>query len=129
MDQQLNMSSKIPLFNGEDYVFWRIRMKSYLISIGLEVCTLVEKGYDVPKSTPIEAEDRKTFWEHENTLNTLQVGLSKKILSNVLNYNNEKQLWDTLEAIYVRDTKVKRAKLQTLKVQYEGQTPDSQGTI
>jgi hypothetical protein len=31
-------------------------MKMYLISIGLEVWTLVEKGYDAPKSTPIEAE-------------------------------------------------------------------------
>jgi hypothetical protein len=53
------MSSKIPLFDGEDYVFWSVRMKIYLMSIGLEVWTLVEKGYDVPKATPIEAEDKK----------------------------------------------------------------------
>ena len=32
--------------------------------IGLEVWTLVEKGYDVPKVTPIEVEDNKKFWEH-----------------------------------------------------------------
>jgi hypothetical protein len=36
-------------------------MKRYLMSIGLEVWTLVEKGYDVPKSTPREAEERKKF--------------------------------------------------------------------
>jgi hypothetical protein len=53
-------------------------------------------------------------------LNTLQVGLSKKILAKVLNCKNEKQLWDKLETIYAGDSKVKRSKLQTLKVQYEG---------
>jgi hypothetical protein len=95
-------------------------MKRYILSIGLEVWKLVEKGYDVPKAMPIEAEDRKKFWEHEKSLNTLQVGLSKKILSKVITCNNEKHLYDKLETIYAGDTKVKRAKLQTLKVQYEG---------
>jgi hypothetical protein len=57
--------------------------------------------------------------EHAKALNTLQVGLSKKILAKVLNCQNAKQLWDKLETIYVGYSKVKRAKLQTLKVQYE----------
>jgi hypothetical protein len=95
-------------------------MKIYMISIGLEVCTLVEKGYDVPKTTPTKAEDKKEFWDHAKDLNTLQARLSKKILSKVLNCNNEKQLWDKLETIYVGYSKVKRTKLQTLGVQYEG---------
>jgi hypothetical protein len=90
------------------------------MSIGLEVWTLVEKGYDVPKATPIEAEDKKFFWEHAKDLNTLEAGLSKKILAKVLKCNNAKQLWDKLETIYAGDYKVKRAKFQTLKVQYEG---------
>jgi hypothetical protein len=41
----------------------------YLISIGLEVWTLVEKGYDALKSTPIEAEDNNYFLEHAKALN------------------------------------------------------------
>ena len=114
------MSSKVPLFDGEDYVFWSVRMEIYLISIGLEVWTLVEKGYDVPKATTIEIEDKKKFWEHAKDLNTLQAGFSKQILAKVLNCKTTKQLWDKLETIYARDSKVKRAKLQTLKVQYEG---------
>jgi predicted AlkP superfamily phosphohydrolase/phosphomutase len=95
-------------------------MKIYLISIGLEVWTLFEKGYGVPKVTPTEAEDKKKFWEHAKALNTLQAGLNKKILAKVLKYQNEKQLWDKLETIYVGDSKVKRAKLHNLKVQYQG---------
>jgi phosphoenolpyruvate carboxylase len=46
--------------------------------------------------------------------------LSKKILAKLIKYNNAKKLWDKLETIYAGDSKVKRAKLQTLKVQYEG---------
>ena len=87
----MEMSSKLPLFGGEDYAFWSIRMKSYLTSIGLEVCTIVEKGYDVPKVTPTEAEDKKKFWEHAKALNTLQVGLEKKVLAKVLTCTNAKQ--------------------------------------
>jgi hypothetical protein len=88
----LKMSLKFPLFDGEDYVLWSVRMKSYLMSTGLEAWTLVEKGYDVPKVTPIEAEDKNKFWEHAKYLNTLQDGLSKKILDKVLNRKNEKKL-------------------------------------
>jgi hypothetical protein len=94
MDQQLKMSLKVPIFDGEDYVFWSVRMKIYLISIGLEVWTLVGKGYDVPKVTPTKEKDKNKFWEHAKALNTLQVGLSKKILFKVLNCKTAKQLWD-----------------------------------
>ena len=119
MDQQMKISSKIPLFGGEDYAFWSIRMKSYLMAIELEVWTIVEKGYDVPKFSPIEAEDKKKFWEHVKALNNLQSRLEKKVLNKVLTCTNEKRLWDKLETIYARDSKVKREKLQTFKAQFE----------
>ena len=61
MDKQMKMSLRVPLFDSEYYAFWRIRMKIYLMSIGLEVWIVVEKGYDVPKVTPIEAEDKKNI--------------------------------------------------------------------
>ena len=90
----MKMSLRVPLFDGGDYAFYRIRMKSYLISIGLEVWTVVEKGYDVPKVTPIEAKDKKKIWEHAKALNTLQAGVSKKVLAKVLNCGNAQQLLD-----------------------------------
>jgi len=95
-------------------------MKSHMMFMGLEVWTLVEKGYDVPKVTPTKAKDKKKFWEHAKVLKTLQVGLCKKVLAKVLNCENAKKLWDKLETIYAGDSKVKKAKLQSFKVQYEG---------
>ena len=61
MDQQMKMLSKIPLFGGEDYAFWSIRMKFYLMSIGLEVWTIVEKGYVVPKVLPQKQNIRRNI--------------------------------------------------------------------
>jgi hypothetical protein len=52
--------------------------------------------------------------------NTLQSSLNKKVLAKVINCKNDKDLWYKLETIYARDSNVKKAKLQTLRVQYEG---------
>ena len=57
----MKMSLRVSLFDGEYYAFWWIRMKRYMMSIILEVWIVVEKGYDVPKFTPIEEEDMKKF--------------------------------------------------------------------
>ena len=50
----MKVSMKVPTFYGEYFVFWKIRMKKNLMSIGLDVWALVEEGYDVPKVTPTE---------------------------------------------------------------------------
>ena len=115
----MNMSISVPIFDGEDHVFWNIKMKTYLMSISLEVWALFEKGYNCSKDTPIEVEERKRFFKHVKALNTLQVGISKKVLAKVLTCKSAKELWDKLENIYAGDSKVKIAKLQFLKVQYE----------
>ena len=56
----------------------------------MEVWALVEEGYDVPKVTAIESEERKKYWEHAKDLNTLQSRVSKKILAKVLTCTSEK---------------------------------------
>ena len=86
----------------------------------MEVWALVEEGYDAPKTTPTKVEEEKKYWEHAKSLNTLQDGVSKKVIAKVLSCTSAKQLWDKLEMLYVGDSKVKMAKLQSLRVQYEG---------
>ena len=51
----MKMSIRVPIFDGEDHVFWKIRMKNYMMSIGVEVWELVEEVYNVPKDIPTEA--------------------------------------------------------------------------
>jgi len=49
MDQQEEMSSnKAPLFKDDNYAFWSIRMRSYLMALGCDSWLFMIKGYDVP---------------------------------------------------------------------------------
>ena len=120
MDQNMKGSSKVPMFDGNDYAFSCIRMKNYLMSLGPDVWTFVLEGYKVPDNILADDEGKKKFWNHAKALNTLQSSLNKKDLAKVLNCKNAKDLWQKLETIYAGDSKVKKAKLQTLRVQYEG---------
>ena len=120
MDQNMKGSSKVPMFEGNDYAFWSIRMKNYLMSLGPDVWTCILENYDVPENIPSHDEGKKKFWNHAKALNTLQSSLNKKVLAKVLNYTNAKELWQKLVTIYAGDSKVKRETLQTLRVQYEG---------
>ena len=61
MDQQGKMTLKVPLFNGEDYAFWSVRMRSYIMSIRIYVWMFVEKGYIYPKSPPTDLKRTKQF--------------------------------------------------------------------
>jgi hypothetical protein len=55
MYQQERMSSnRAPLFKGDNYAFWSIRMRSYLMEIGCGVWIFVINNYDVPKTAPWE---------------------------------------------------------------------------
>ena len=99
------------------------------MSIGMEVWELVEEGYDVPKVTPIDSEQRKKYWEHAKDLNTLQAGVSKKILAKLLTCTSVKQLWDKLKTLYAGDSKVKKTKLQSFKIQYDSLKMRDEETI
>ena len=93
-------------------------MKNYLMSLGLDVWALVVRGYVVPKYIPSNSEEKRKYWDHAKSLNTLQSSLSKKVLAKVLTCINAKKHWDKLGTIYAGDSEVKREKLQTLKAQF-----------
>ena len=41
MDQKMKGSSKVPMFEGNDYAFWSIKMNNCLVSLGPDVWALV----------------------------------------------------------------------------------------
>ena len=59
MDQNMKGSSKVPMFEGNDYAFWSIRMKNYLMSLGPDVWTFVLEGYKVPENILADDEGKK----------------------------------------------------------------------
>ena len=79
----------------------------------------VETGYIYPKSPPTDLEGIKQFGYNAKVVNAILVGLDRRVFSKLMHWKTTKEIWDKLQTIYEGDTKVKRAKLQTFKTQFE----------
>lgn len=62
---------KVPLFDGTNFSFWKVRMKFYLISLGLEVWKSFLDGYNVPPSPPADYDGRKIYITNAKSLNSI----------------------------------------------------------
>ena len=53
MDQQEGLDTNItPLFTGENYAYWSVRMKCHLMSLGWKVWETIEKEYKIDEQAP-----------------------------------------------------------------------------
>eukprot|EP00253_Pinus_taeda_P016856 PITA_16856 len=73
-------STRPPVFDETNFVYWKVRVTAYLQSLGIEVWDIIDTGYSFPASTPTDQAEKKK---------------------------------------YETNAKVKREKLQTLRIQYE----------
>ena len=46
-----------PLFNGTNYVYWKVRMKVFLQALGEQVWQAVEVDWIEPKEVPVDWDD------------------------------------------------------------------------
>jgi hypothetical protein len=120
MDQQEGMSSnKAPLFKGDNYAFWSIRMRSYLMELGCDVWLSVINGYDVPETAPSDTTAKKLYNDNSRVVNAILGGLTNNVFVKVMHCKSTKEIWDKLQIIYEGYSKVKQEKLQTYRGQFE----------
>ena len=55
------MSIKPPLFNGRNLIFWKVRTKAYLQSLGADVWAIVEQEYKYPAIIPTDPTEKKNY--------------------------------------------------------------------
>ena len=55
-----SFTNKSPLFTGTNYAFQKVRMRTYLMSLGIEVWVALEENY-APKETNTEKEAKQNF--------------------------------------------------------------------
>ena len=75
----------------------------------------MENGYDVPKTTLIDALDKLWYENNARAMNALLCGLVHSELTKVIQCTSVKELWDKLKNIYEGDEKFKKAKLQNFQ--------------
>eukprot|EP00253_Pinus_taeda_P010214 PITA_10214 len=112
-------SIRPPVFDGTNFNYWKVRVTAYLQSLGTEVWNIVETGYAFPSTTPTDADEKKKYETNAKAVSTLLGCISQSEFMKVMHYKSAKEIWDKIVTSYEGDEQVKRAKLQTLRIQYE----------
>jgi gag-polypeptide of LTR copia-type len=108
-----NMSNpSIPLFKGENYELWSIKMVTLFKSQGL--WDLVNNG--VPDSDPNQQENER---EDARALFYIQLVVHDAIFSRIAAATNAKEAWTTLKIAFQGSTRVMTIKLQGLCRDFE----------
>jgi len=112
-------SIRPPIFNGNNLVYWKIRTRAYLQSLGANFWEIVEGGYQFPAPIPTDSTSKKLYKANAKEVNTLLGSLSKSEFVKVMHLKTTKEIWDKIIHSYKGDSQVKRAKFQTLIIKYE----------
>ncbi|KAF2305003.1 hypothetical protein GH714_000986 [Hevea brasiliensis] len=111
-----------PMFNGENYHIWEIKMKSYLKALNL--WDAVENGADPPPLGPNPTLNQiKNFEEASvrkpKALTCLHSSVTDVIFTRIMAYETPKEVWDKLKEEFEGSDRVKKVKLRTLKREFE----------
>ena len=75
--------------------------------------------YNVPTDPPIDHAAKMTYEENSKAMNAILSSLTEIVSIKVMHCKIAKEIWDKLKNIYEGDDKVKGAKLQTYRGQFE----------
>ena len=94
-------------------------MRLFLQAQGAEVWTIVLNRYDTRVNPPTNAQGKKAYEGNSKEMNVILSGLTEIVFVKVMHCDTTKEVWDKLKNIYEGDDKVKEAKLQTYRGQFE----------
>ena len=112
-------SIRPPIFDGKNFVYWMVRFTAYLQSLGTKFWDIIDTGYTFPSTTSTDPDENKKYETNAKAFNTLLGCLSQSKFVKVMQFKSAKEIWDKIVLSYEGDDQVKRAKLQTLRIQYE----------
>ncbi|KAB2603633.1 hypothetical protein D8674_004638 [Pyrus ussuriensis x Pyrus communis] len=115
---------RAPVFNGENFDFWQLKMKTIFRSH--ELWDMVENGYETPvkkKEEKLMEADKKLMRENvvkdARALGIIQGTVSDQIFPRITTQENAKAGWDILKQEFVGDKQVRSVKLQGLRQDFE----------
>ena len=88
---------KIPVFSGEYYVYWKVRMRAFLQSMGAEVCDITKnQAYEVfaVRTTPLQVTEHEA---NAKAINALFAGISRVEFSRIQGFQEAHKIWTCLE--------------------------------
>jgi hypothetical protein len=106
------------LFNGTNFAFWKVRMRTYIMALGADVWDVVDTGYVKPVVLA-NKDDKLEFSFNAKAMNAILSGLAEEEFVKVMHLGTAKEMWDKLISSYKGNEKVKDTKFQTYIVQFE----------
>ncbi|KAH9716423.1 hypothetical protein KPL71_021459 [Citrus sinensis] len=116
-------TTRPPFFDGNDYAYWKTRMRIYLQALDYEIWEVVcdglflpltknEFGEDIPKLSREwnELEKRKASL-NSKAMNALFCALDKKEFHRVSSCESANEIWHKLEVVYEGTNQVKESKI------------------
>ena len=109
------VANKPPLLIRNNYVFWSVRMRCHLMSLGCKICSSVEKGYKIPDNLPTNRYELYECEPNAKDLNAILKVLADSMFVKVMQCNTTKHAWEKIKIAYEGASKVK--KIQTSNIQ------------
>ena len=103
------------MFNGTKFAFWKVRMRTYIMALDVDVWDVVDTGYVKP-DVLANKDDKIEFIFNAKAMNVILSGLVEAEFIKFMHLGTSKEMWDKLISSYEGNEKVKDAKLQTYRV-------------
>ncbi|MQM15820.1 hypothetical protein Taro_048772 [Colocasia esculenta] len=110
-----------PLFDGEDYNYWKTRMEFFLQGYDYQLWTIIEEG-DLIVLKPREEwidNDRKMLSHNSKAKNLICCALTRIEFNRISACKLAKEMWDKLKLTYEGTDKVKETRIDILGTQCE----------
>ena len=110
-----------PLFDGTNYAYWKVRMKTLLQSLDEKVWQAVEIGWTKPTEAPVDQDDAKIKAANFNSraLNVLFSAVTNEEFKKISFTETAKEAWTILQTTYEGTKAFKNSKLQRLTTSFE----------
>ncbi|KAH9686494.1 hypothetical protein KPL70_014367 [Citrus sinensis] len=124
-------TTRPPFFDGNDYAYWKTRMRIYLQALDYEIWEVVcdgpfmptfkdEVGDDIPKPSSQWSElEKRKMSLNSKAMNALFCALDKKEFYRVSSCESAQEIWNKLEVVYEGTNQVKESKISRYTRQYE----------
>ena len=111
----------LPLFDGTNYAYRKVRMRTFLYSLDEKVWQAVEIGQTKPTEAPTDQDDAKIKVANFNSraLNALFNAVTNEEFKKISSTETAKEAWTILQTTYKGTKAVKDSKLQRLTTSFE----------
>ena len=83
-------ASKPPLFDGTNFAFWKVRMRTYLMALGVDIWDVVEIGY-IQSVVLASKNDKLEFIFNSKGMNSILNGLAEAEFVKVMHLQTAKK--------------------------------------